>query len=75
MEIQLGTAVNVKTALGEILPRLALSGVVQGGNFPVVWVCREDEWQLATSEGREPVRVPWPAEDVWARRAGSVPAS
>ncbi len=74
MEIQPGKAVYVRTALGETLPRIAVSGIVQGGSFPIVWVCREDESRAAINEGREPDRVPWPAEDVWARQVsgGSV---
>jgi hypothetical protein len=76
MEIRAGMPVSVKTALGEVLPRVALTGIVQGGSFAVVWVCREEEWQLAKREGREPMRVPWPAEDVLTRRdSGLGPAS
>ncbi len=75
MEIEPGKAVYVRTALGETLPRIAVSGVVQGGSFPIVWVCREDESRAAVSEGREPDRVPWPAEDVWARQVSGGSAS
>jgi hypothetical protein len=64
MDVQRGDLVTIRTALGELLPRRALTGVVQGGTFPVVWVCRLEEWDLAQSERREPEHVPWPAEDV-----------
>jgi hypothetical protein len=65
MDIRPESPVQVRTASGEILKRWALSGIVEGGYFPVVWVCRQDELTLARDEGREPERVPWPAEDVW----------
>jgi hypothetical protein len=56
--------VVVVDAFGQDQERIALSGVVQGGDFEVVRVCRPDEWELARDEGREPDGVPWPAEDV-----------
>jgi hypothetical protein len=42
----------------------ALSGVVAGGDFAVVWACSEREWNAAQGECREPEGIPWPAEDV-----------
>jgi hypothetical protein len=59
-----GAKVTVRNAAGNELPKRALSGVERGGDFPVVWVCREQEWEAAASEGREPDGLPWPAEDV-----------
>jgi hypothetical protein len=38
--------------------------IVRGEDFPVVWVAREEEWEAAQAEGREPNAVPWPADDV-----------
>lgn len=64
MEIEPGTHVQVRTASGELLPRRAITEIVRGEDFPVVWVCREEEWEAAQIEGREPEGVPWPAEDV-----------
>ena len=66
-KFQAGDQVEVVDAEGERLPRCALSGVVEGADFPVVWVCREEEWERARAEGREPDGVPWPAEDVRPR--------
>jgi hypothetical protein len=63
-EIIPNTVVTIVTALGDRLPRRALTPVVTGSDFLVVWVCREEEWLAATAEGREPEGVPWPAEDV-----------
>jgi hypothetical protein len=64
MEITAGAEVQVRTALGEHLRRIATTGVVRGSDFPVVWVCPPNEWAAAQVEGREPEAVPWPAEDV-----------
>jgi hypothetical protein len=71
---QAGDHVEVVDAEGERLPRRALSDVVDGADFPVVWVCREEEWVAATREGRAPEGVPWPAEDVSAPAAIGVVA-
>ena len=63
-EIEPGLVVVARDAEGEELPRRALTGVVDGHDFPVVWVCREEEWTEAEQEHRKPEGVPWPAEDV-----------
>ena len=62
--IERGSRVLATNAFGEPNRRRALSGVVAGQDFPVVWVCREEEWEMATIEGREPEGIPFPAEDV-----------
>jgi hypothetical protein len=46
------------------LRRVAVTNVVRGHRFPVVWVCAVEEWEQANLEEREPDAVPWPAEDV-----------
>ncbi len=63
-EITKGARVRVLTATGERVWRRALGGIAQGHTFPVVWACREEEWDAATTEGRDPLGVPWPADDV-----------
>lgn len=63
-DITRGNSVRVKTAFGEDLVRVALSGIVMGSDFQVVWVCRQEEWLDAYNEGRDPEGVPWPVEDV-----------
>lgn len=63
-EVQPGVVVVVRDAEGENLQRRALTGVIDGHDFPVVWVCREEEWTEAEQEHRKPEGVPWPAEDV-----------
>jgi hypothetical protein len=64
MEIVRGDRLMARTATGERVPRRAVSGVEQGDLFPVVWVCEEREYGRAQQEGREPKRVPWPANAV-----------
>lgn len=64
MEIEPGSRVEVLNARGERSVRVAITGVVDGRDFPVVWVCFPQEVEEAATEGRAPVGVPWPAEDV-----------
>jgi hypothetical protein len=43
----------------------ALSGVIERRRtWPIVYICREEEWQAAKREGREPEDYGWPAADV-----------
>jgi hypothetical protein len=60
-------------ALDGVLDKIATTGIVPGNRFPVVWVCRPEEWQAALQEDREPDAVPWPAEDVRLRASTSEP--
>jgi hypothetical protein len=64
MEIKRGDAVTVRTAFGDLLERVALTGVEMGRDFPVVWVCSRDEWEAGTTETDKPEGLPWPADDV-----------
>lgn len=64
MDIKRGDAVAVQTAFGDLLERVALTGVEMGRDFPVVWVCSRDEWGTRHGEGTELEGLPWPAEDV-----------
>lgn len=69
MDFEPGSPVRVRSATGELLARRAITGIVKGQDFPVVWVCREDEWEAAQSESRDPIAVPWPAEAVLLEEA------
>jgi hypothetical protein len=64
MTIQPGNRVLVRTAFDELVQRRALSGVEAGVDFPVVWVCTEEEWNAAENGGPAAEGDPWPAEDV-----------
>jgi hypothetical protein len=66
MEITRGDRVEVVNALGQHRERIALSSVMQGHDFLVVWVCKPEEWEAARREGREPQGMPYPREDVRA---------
>ena len=62
-DIKPGDIVSALSTTGP-LKRVAVTTVVRGRSFPVVWVCAEEEWAMANQENREPDAVPWPAEDV-----------
>jgi hypothetical protein len=62
--IEPGSKVLARNAFDELLERRAITGVQPGYDFPVVWVCSEEEWQAAQAEGREPEGLPWPAKHV-----------
>ena len=68
--IEPGTIVLIRTADDKQLQRRATSGVEDGLDFPVVWVCTEDEW--AARNGSTPQGLPWPAEDVEAVEEAAV---
>lgn len=62
--IEPGSRIEARTADNRTIQRRALSGVVDGLDFPVVWLCTDEEWEAAQRDGRDPNVVPWPAEDV-----------
>jgi hypothetical protein len=59
-----GARVLARDAEGELLERRAVTAVEVENGRPVVWVCKESEWDRAENEGRYPNAFPWPAEDV-----------
>jgi hypothetical protein len=64
MDIQPGDRVEAVNARGERHERVAVTGVIQGRDFPIVRVTSVEEFDDATREGREPESVAWPMEDV-----------
>lgn len=66
MTIYAGEHVMVRTATNDRVPRRAVPDVVQGEDFPVVWVTTDEEWEAAENAGTRPEAWPWPAEDVEA---------
>ena len=72
IKTETGQRIEVRDAFGNWLPRIALGPVDPGDEFAVVWACREEEWDAARAESREPESVPWPITDV--RLVGKVPA-
>lgn len=73
-EMEAGAVVVVRDAVGAWLPRRTTTGVVEGRDFEVVWLCTEEEWQAARAENRDPDARPWPAEDVSCKAAASADA-
>lgn len=64
MDIQPGSRVLVRTAFDNMVARRAVTGVEAGIDFPVVWVCTEEEWAAAQQNGSPVEGDPWPMEDV-----------
>jgi len=64
MNLRRGDRIVVKDSSGKLLPKRAFGPITNDGWFPVVWACREEEWQAAIAEDREPEGMPWPARDV-----------
>lgn len=64
MAIERGSLVDATTAGGERVVLRALGGPVKGRDFPVVWVCTEEEWQRSEREGNEADGLPWPLDAV-----------
>lgn len=62
MAIGLGDRVIVRTAEGTLVPRVAVSGIIQGAWFPVVLVCKAEDWPDANGDRSK--SVPWPADAV-----------
>jgi hypothetical protein len=62
--IKRGAEIKVRDAKSQLLVRVALTSVIDGRDFPVVWVCDHEEWKAAQDEQREPVGIPWPANAV-----------
>ena len=59
--IEAGSEVLARDAFGQLLHRRAVSGVETIDHHQVVWLCSEEEWLTAESEGRDPERFGWPA--------------
>lgn len=64
MRVEYGDSLAADCADGLTRPVRALSRVVAGGDFAVVWACSDREWEKAQFEHRQPKGIPWPAGDV-----------
>jgi hypothetical protein len=64
MEIRAGALLDCETAGGGHVHMVALGSVVQGYDFPVVWVCTQEEFARAQETGDEPDGIPWPFSSV-----------
>jgi hypothetical protein len=64
IDVSVGDLLWVRTADGKMLERRAASGVTDGEDFPVVWVCRLEAWDPMQPEACKARAVPWPADAV-----------
>lgn len=64
MAIERGTLLEAKTAGGELVVLRALGSPVRGRDFPVVWVCTEEEYERSDREHDEADGLPWPLDAV-----------
>ena len=64
MEIEPGMVLTVTTAGGGTARMRAIAPPQQGDDFPVVWVCTDEEYERAEAEGAEAEGVPWPLSAV-----------
>jgi hypothetical protein len=63
MAITSGMVLKVTTAGGAQILMRALSGPEKGRDFPIVWVCTEEDFEAA-SNGDESVKIPWPLDAI-----------
>jgi hypothetical protein len=54
-----GTQIEVTDATGQVRIKRVLAPT-EGGKFPAVWACSDEEWEAARAEGREPEPEPFP---------------
>jgi len=64
MAIERGILVEVTTAGGDRVRMRALGRPQRGRDFPVLWVCTEEEYVVATEADEEPDGLPWPLDAV-----------
>jgi hypothetical protein len=74
MEIQAGTLLDCVTADGGHIIMQALGPVLQGLDFPVVWVATPEEYQRALDTGDEADGIPWPYSAVQLLEHGKSPS-
>ncbi|MBL7491927.1 hypothetical protein I6A60_20370 [Frankia sp. AgB1.9] len=64
MDVNYGTLVEAVTASGDTVRMRALEPPTRGRDFPIVWVCTEEEFDVTERTGEEPHRIPWPTESI-----------
>lgn len=60
MAIDRGDRVEATTASGERVLMRALGPPTRGRDFPIVWVCTEQEFSRYEEAGDEADGIPWP---------------
>lgn len=71
MEITIGTLLEARTASGTTVRLRAVGAPRRGRDFPVVWVCTEEEYKRAQAQGDEPDALPWPLDAVTLLEPGN----
>jgi len=69
MTIEAGTLLEVTTASGGTARMRATGSPTRGRDFPVVWVCTEQEYEQAQVSGQPVAGMPWPLDAVKELRA------
>lgn len=64
MAIDVGSIVEARTASGELVSMRAMGAPTRGRDFPVLWVCTQEEWERAQASGTAPDGLPWPLDAV-----------
>jgi len=64
MNIQPGDRVRAFTAAHEWIALRAVTTVERGQDFPIVWVCDDNDWESAGDGSRPEGAIPWPAESI-----------
>jgi len=64
MTIEPGMVLEAKTAGGEEIQVRALGRPIKGHDFPIVWVCTEDEFQRSQESDTEADGIPWPLDAI-----------
>lgn len=59
-----GSRVKARTATGDELLMIAVTGPVAGHDFPIVWICSAEEYERSTERGEEPEAMAWPLNAV-----------
>lgn len=60
MTIEPGMLLEATTASGSVVLMRATGRPEKGRDFPVVWVCTEEEYERSQEAGDEPDALPWP---------------
>lgn len=74
MNIDVGAVLEATTSSGTIVRLRAISKPMKGLNFPVVWVCTEEEFERSRAARDEADGLPWPLDAVRLAEQGVVAA-
>lgn len=64
MDIDVGAVLDATTSSGTTVRLRAISKPMKGSDFPVVWLCTEEEFERSRAAGDEADGLPWPLDAV-----------